>query len=603
MKIKRSRRLWTALISATFLAGIGYVISPILAPLSALLGAIVALLVGRRAPRTVTMTTPYEVGGVPHDYHPTPSFRRDNYVNLNGEWHLSVLWGSKTVYEGPVIVPFAPESLLSGVERITKPGECLVYRRSFSHEEAGSRQLLHFGAVDNEARVYVNGREAGRHVGGYLPFTLDITSLVTPGENTLEVRVRDDLDHTYPYGKQRHARGGMWYTPVSGIWQTVWLEQVPEVYIRSLRIDTTLDQVTVTVKGGAEDKVLTLMGEEHPFRGETVTLPIKEPRLWTPEAPHLYEFTVRAGEDEVASYFALRTVGVTEGEGQVRMTLNGKPYFFHGLLDQGYYPDGIYTPASAEGFREDILRMKSLGFNMLRKHIKIEPDIFYYYCDFYGMAVFQDMVNNGRYRFLYDTAMPTIGFKALPRTERRAVREAFFEAAEDTVARLYNHPSVVYYTIFNEGWGQHDSRAAYERLRPQDPSRLWDTASGWFGKGPSDVQSEHVYFKRADFAFDKTRPAVLSEFGGYSCNVPGHVFNLDKVYGYKRCPTQEALTHDLAALYREQIVPLVERGLSAAVYTQVSDVEDETNGLLTYDRRIVKPDADVMRELAELLRK
>lgn len=552
-------------------------------------------------PHTVTLSTPYTVGDVPHGYHPTPQFQRESFVNLNGTWQFAVKNGDKTVYDGTICVPFPPESALSGVERVTKPKETLIYTRTFTATPDGKRILLHFGAVDTHATVFVNDTQVAVHHGGYLPFAADITTVVHEGENTLRVEVTDPLDKTYPYGKQTHKRGGMWYTPVSGIWQTVWLEYVPDVYIHSLKITPTLHSVTVEVLGGADGKTLTVDGKTVPFSGNTVTVDIDNPKLWTPDTPHIYSLTVTAGEDAVTSYTALRTMGVGEKNGKACLTLNGKPYFFHGLLDQGYYPDGIFTPASADGYKDDILNMKACGFNMLRKHIKIEPAVFYYYCDIYGMAVFQDMVNNGNYSFVYDTALPTIGFKKLPRTERKAVREVFYDTAKETVALLHNFPSVVYYTIFNEGWGQHDARTAYNTLKPLDTTRIWDTASGWFGGAPSDVQSEHVYFKKVDFAIKGDIPAVLSEFGGYSCNIPDHVFNLDKVYGYKICATPQDFTCDLQALYLNEIVPLVQNGLSAAVLTQVSDVEDETNGLVTYDRRVVKPDIDAMQTIAKAI--
>ncbi len=560
-----------------------------------LIFAIILIFSRSKPPRTTTLTTPYEVGDIPHNYHPTPNFKRDSYTILNGEWNLSVMRGKREVYNGKILVPFAPESALSGVERITRRGDRLIYSRAFNTEKTDGRILLHFGAVDNEATVYINGESVARHVGGYLPFTTDITDFLVD-ENLLTVEVRDTLDHTYPYGKQKYRRGGMWYTPISGIWQTVWIEYVPNEHIKSIITDVTLDSVTVTVDGGAQDKILTLEGKSYPFTGEHITIAIDSPRLWTPETPNIYRFTLQSGDDSVESYFALRTVGEKDG----RLTLNGKAYFFHGLLDQGYWPDGIFTPASEDGFLNDILIMKKLGFNMLRKHIKLEPQIFYYYCDIYGMAVFQDTVNNGSYSFLYDTALPTVGLKKLPKTASKKVKKVFFDTAESMIKLLRNHPSVVYYTIFNEGWGQHSTLTAYKRLKAIDPSRIYDTASGWFKGGESDVQSEHIYFKRADFDIGE-KPCVLSEFGGYSCNVPEHSFNLDKVYGYKICATPDQFTSDLRSLYISEIVPLIKRGLSAAVLTQVSDVEDETNGIITYDRRVIKADGATMAEIADKL--
>ena len=545
--------------------------------------------------KTADLKTPYEIDKIPHNYHPTPNFKRDSFINLNGEWNFNVFKNGKEDYNGKIIVPFPPESELSGVKRTTTENDLLVYKRTFT-VKSDKRLLLHFGAVDNECAVLINGKSLKAHFGGYTPFTFDITELVTSGENEITVLVTDKLDHTYPYGKQKHKRGGMWYTPISGIWQTVWLEYVPKNYIKNIKITPTLNSVNIKVDGGLPEKKIILEDREYNFSGNEITINLENPKLWTPETPNIYEFSLISGEDKVQSYFALRTVETKEN----RILLNGKPYFFHGLLDQGYFPDGIFMPPNENGFKDDILNMKSLGFNMLRKHIKIEPQIFYYYCDIYGMAVFQDIVNNGSYSFLYDTVLPTIGFKALPRTEPKNVQKIFYETAEQTIELRYNHPSVVYYTIFNEGWGQHHPEKAYKTLKPLDPTRVWDTASGWFKTEHTDVQSEHIYFKKADFKIGN-KPCVLSEFGGYSCNIEGHSFNPKKVYGYKICKTPEDFTTDLERLYLDEIIPLIKKGLNATVLTQLSDVEDETNGLITYDRKITKVKAETMRKISHKL--
>ncbi|MEE0969547.1 MAG: MFS transporter [Clostridia bacterium] len=567
-----------------------------------LLFIFILILSKRRPDKTEILKTPYNVSDIPHDYHPRPSMRRDNFTVLNGKWNLKIFRHKNADYDGTVTVPFPPESELSGVKRVTKRCDVLVYSRKFNATLNGNHTILHFGASDNKTTVIVNGTKAGENIGGYLPFDFDITHLIHEGENEIIVKVTDRLDKTYPYGKQKYKRGGMWYTPVSGIWQTVWLEEVPENHIKNIKINTSQDHVTFKIIGGEDKKLLTIGEEKYSFIGNEITVEIANARFWTPESPHLYDFTIESGEDKIYSYFALRDIGIEKQGGVPYITLNGKPYFFHGLLDQGYFPDGIYMPPSEKGFEDDILRMKELGFNMLRKHIKIEPDIFYYYCDKYGMAVFQDMVNNGSYSFVYDTALPTIGLKNLPKYQRKKVREVFYSSAERTAELLYNHPSVICYTIFNEGWGQHDANAAYKRLKPLDPSRIWDTASGWFKTKHTDVESEHVYFKKANFKISSEKPTILSEFGGYSCNVEGHLFNKERVYGYKICKTQHELTRELEKLYLNEILPLVKCGLSAAVLTQLSDVEDETNGLLTYDRKVIKPDITAMKKIAEKIK-
>lgn len=539
--------------------------------------------------QTVKLTTPFaeKMGETPWSEYPRPTLVRDSYLSLNGEWELC-----SDSYNGAVTVPFPPESLLSGVGR--EVGEEYSCKRKFSLPAGfvNDRVIVHFGAVDAEAVVIINGREAGHHVGGYLAFSFDVTELLREGENEIEVKVRDSLDTELPYGKQSRKRGGMWYTPISGIWQSVWLESVPNSYIERLEITPSLDSVQIKVTGGEAHKRLTLEGGEvYEFDGDVVTVSVADPINWTPETPKLYGFTLECCEDCVRSYFALRTVETKEN----RILLNGKPYFFHGLLDQGYFSDGIYTPATPEGYEFDILKMKELGFNMLRKHIKVEPELFYYYCDKHGMAVFQDFVNSGKYNFIIDTALPTVGLKrGVSHRASKKRRERFEADGLGTQKQLFNHPSVCCYTIFNEGWGQYDADRLYRFFKQNDPSRFYDATSGWFFERDSDVDSHHVYFKPIKLK-PSQKPLVLSEFGGYSCKIEGHSFNLSKTYGYKFFEKREDFEDALVKLYLDEVVPSVRQGLCAAVLTQVSDVEDETNGLVTYDRRTVKVDAARMQ--------
>lgn len=529
--------------------------------------------------------------------YPRPQFVREDWLCLNGEWQFAVSDGSWET----INVPFCPESRLSGIGRRIKPGSRMTYQKSFEIPETweGKRILLHFGAVDQIAFVYVDGSAAGKHEGGYLPFTFDITDLLEENEkaHSIRVEVTDPLDHKYPWGKQKVNNGGMWYTPVSGIWQSVWLEPVAQDHITSLRIDNGLDWVRITAYGTDSAK-LTIQGREFLLAQvkdsdpvcASVHIDIPGPHHWTPEEPFLYRFTLETQSDKVESYFALRTLSIGEIDGYQRLLLNGKPYFFNGLLDQGYWQDGLYTPESPSGFESDILAMKSLGFNTLRKHIKIEPEQFYYDCDRLGMVVFQDMVNNSDYYFMRDTAFPTIGIRNisdLNRHKNSESRRIFLESMDETVRHLYNHPSICYWTIFNEGWGQFRADDAYDRLRSIDSSRFIDSTSGWFWQNKSDVDSYHIYFKPIELTAGK-RPLVLSEFGGYACKIKDHCFNKDKTYGYKKCADEAELLDDLAKLYTKEVLPMTEKGLSAAVYTQVSDVEDETNGILTYDRDILK---------------
>ena len=536
------------------------------------------------------------LAGIPWDVYPRPSLRRDSFYNLNGSWALAV--GEKGTFDREIRVPFPPESLLSGVHQLFPDGTLLRYRRSFSLPESfrTGRVLLHFGAVDQKARVYLNDTLLGTHTWGYEGFSFDVTAALQ-AENTILVEAVDDLrDKSLPYGKQRRDRGGMWYTPVSGIWQTVWLERVPEDYIREVHFSVERGAVTMELVGpsAGELRIKTPDGIlSAPFTGSKVTLPLPEPRYWSPEDPYLYEAEITAGEDRVESYFAFRTLETKTVNGIPRLCLNGRPYFFHGVLDQGYWSDGLFTPAEPACFDRDILAMKELGFNMLRKHIKVEPELFYYACDRLGMAVFQDMVNNGSYRFLRDTALPTIGI-GKHRKDRHLhrdpqTRRRFREGMESAVLSLQKHPCICCWTIFNEGWGQFDSGSQYESLKELDASRFVDTASGWFSCADSDVESLHVYFRPVRLPKSK-KPLVLSEFGGYSWKPEGHAFNLEKTYGYRHFDNGGAFMDALEALYRTEILPAKEKGLCAAVYTQLSDVEDETNGLLSYDRKVCKAD-------------
>jgi len=538
----------------------------------------------------IKLTTPFEkdIGDIPWNIYPRPMLKRENWLCLNGSWELFAKRGENVDFVGNILVPFPPESRISGIGR-SIAADKLVYKRCFFLEkEENKRVILHFGAVDQMAEVYVNGEKAAYHEGGYLPFSADITSIAKSGENTVQVEVTDKLDTDLPYGKQRKKRGGMWYTPISGIWQTVWIEQVPKKYITSLRIKTDLSSAEITVVGAEGEKVLELAGKKYVFDTESIKINIDSPRLWTPEEPNLYRFSVIAGEDRAESYFALRTVSEEEKNGRKYICLNGKPYYFHGLLDQGYFSDGIFLPASPKGYENDILTVKKLGFNTLRKHIKTEPDIFYYYCDLYGMAVFQDMINNGKYSFVIDTALPTAGLRrGIRHRASKRQRKFFEETAEGIIRELYNHPSVCYYTVFNEGWGQYGSDEVYKKLKALDTSRIFDTASGWFSDCISDVRSEHIYFKPVKLESDGSHPLVLSEFGGYSCMTADHSYS-EKEYGYRKFKNCADLSEGLVKLYRDEIIPAAKSGLCASILTQVSDVEDEVNGLMTYDRRLLK---------------
>ena len=552
--------------------------------------------------------------------YPRPQMRRDSYLNLNGRWEYAITDSDELPrrWDGTILVPFSPESALSGVGRSLQPGQTLWYRREVivphGFIPTDGRLLLHFGAVDQEAAVYWNGRLLGRHMGGYNAFTLDATDALGP-RNSLVVRVHDDTDASFhSRGKQKTRRGGIWYTPQSGIWQTVWMEAVPRHYIESLRIVPLFDQSAVEVMVRCSQPLqceATVDGRTVPFTsGEPARIPMPDFRAWSPEDPYLYDLSVTLGEDRVESYFGMRKMEVRADRGGVkRLFLNGEPYFQSGLLDQGYWPDGLYTAPSDEALIYDIQTAKAMGFNLLRKHIKVEPMRWYYHCDRLGMLVWQDMPSGGgKYRFSTITLPLVTGihrrdnhYRAFARASSQG-RGEYMDELEEMVGQLFNAPSVVLWVPFNEGWGQFDSTLVMERLRALDPTRPVDPASGWHDQGAGELRSLHVYFKPFRFRRDRRgRALALSEFGGYNLRVDGHCFN-QKDYGYRRLPDAAALWRDFSRLYEREVLPAVPKGLCASVYTQLSDVEDELNGLMTYDRRVVKLDADEVRELNERLK-
>ncbi|MCL2512491.1 MAG: glycoside hydrolase family 2 [Oscillospiraceae bacterium] len=549
--------------------------------------------------------------------YPRPQLRRDGWLNLNGVWDYAIT-KNDAVFTGPqgeIVVPFSPESLLSGVNRQLQPDETLHYRRKFHIDETFIKQttLLHFGAVDDACRVWINGQLAGGHQGGFMPFALDVSALIKIGENEIRLAVTDPTDTGFiSRGKQSSKPGGIWYTPQSGIWQTVWLESVPQAYIASLRmtpdIDRSVLRINPHVEGSAADPVVAEVfdgGRQIARVSLTANseneIPIPNPRLWSPEDPYLYDIRLTIGEDRVQSYFGMRKFSLMkDGAGILRLALNNKPYFHNGLLDQGYWSDGLLTPPSDEAMLYDIRKMKALGFNMLRKHIKIEPPRWYYHCDKEGMLVWQDMINGGeKYNFGVIGALPFAGIN-LKDTEKnykkfgrlnKTGRDNFYSELDVMIRHLYNSVSISVWVPFNEGWGQFDALKAVDFIRERDDSRLIDHASGWHDQSGGDMKSPHVYFKPIRLPkTEKKRATVLSEFGGYSHRIPGHIYNPDKNFGYKVYKTLPGFSAGYQKLFEKQIIPSIAKGLSAAVYTQVSDVEEETNGLLTFDRKVCKLD-------------
>lgn len=552
--------------------------------------------------------------------YPRPQLQRDSFICLNGKWSYGIN-KSKTQadYDGDIIVPFSPESVLSGVNKTIDIDEYLHYKRMFVIPQGFNKGkvLLNFGAVDMFCQVSVNGKTVGEHDNGYLPFSFDITKYLIEGQNQLEVTVWDYSDSSYfTHSKQQKQRGGIWYTPTCGIWQTVWLESVAEDYVTSLRITPDYDnsQVEIELKRSSDEEgfVGQIYFEDNAiasFEAKSNKTVVKMDGFlpWTPETPNLYSLKLTAGKDEIASYFGMRKYSIETIDGKKRICLNNKPYFMTGLLDQGYWSDGIYTAPSDKALAYDVEEMKRLGFNTLRKHIKVEPLRWYYHCDKIGMIVWQDMMSGGRKPSrLIREILPFVGinlndanYKLFGRNDKEG-REAYYKEYNAMLDLLYNCVSLAVWTPFNEGWGQFDAKKFYRLTKEKDPTRLVDHASGWHDQKCGDFKSLHIYYKAVPNVKDQ-RAVVLSEFGGYSHKVEGHSFNLGKTFGYKIFDSKEQLTQAYSKLYEKEILPRIKSGLCACIYTQLSDVEDEVNGILTYDRKVVKIDEETVKSInAEL---
>ena len=569
--------------------------------------------------------------------YPRPQMQREHYQMLHGEWDYAIVPQSEEYTfesQGKILVPFSPESLLSGVGKQLQPKEYLWYQRvlTFTDEERQRKNkkehcILHFDAVDQQAIVYINGIEVIKHYGGYLPFEVDITDYVSEEACVLQVRVQDDSDTSYhTRGKQTLKRGGMFYTAQSGIWQSAWYEWVPENHVKEMKITPEYDKATVTIElrskafikevslqldkadGGEHlnTEVMRVVYEGSKKQAEkvwitTLILRFEEGvfKPWSPEEPNLYYFTLKAGDDTIRSYFAMRAFTIEKDEkGTPRFCLNHEPYFLNGVLDQGYWPDGLMTAPCDEAFVYDIELAKKTGFNMIRKHIKIEPLRWYYHCDRLGMIVWQDMVNGGTmYNMPWVCYMPT----ALPFLGRKIKdnlyhmfsrkseegRKAWEEECRQTVSHLYNVPCISTWVPFNEAWGQFDAERIANDVKAQDSTRTVDHASGWFDQKAGDFNSVHNYFRKLRVEKDDKRAFVISEYGGYACHVTGHS-SVERVFGYKKFDTPEQLSKAYEELYEGQVLPLIDKGLSGVVYTQLSDIEEEVNGLVTYDRKVVK---------------
>lgn len=546
----------------------------------------------------------------PLSEYPRPQFKRDSYFNLNGVWQCEFCESEEIPdkYSYDIVVPFSPETPLSGVNRILKSTEYLIYNKEFDLPDDFNkgRVFIHFGAVDQIAKVYINGKFAGVHHGGYTPFSFEITEHIKE-HNVINVVVRDLTEkNEYSRGKQKTKRGGIWYSAQSGIWQTVWLESTPADCIPNVRIIPDLDSKTVKFETKNDITVQKLIYDGETLVADTTddVVKINNVKEWSPEKPFLYNVVFKYKEDEVHSYFGMRKFSVGKDENGIpRLMLNNKPYFMNGLLDQGYYPEGFLTPPSNEAMEFDVTSVKKLGFNMLRKHIKIEPLLWYHYCDVNGIIVWQDMVNGGGNYGLEVSAIPFVGinlddtnYKIFKRTSLEA-RKLYYKELDEMVTALYNCPCIAVWVPFNEGWGQFDSNYAYMLLKSMDSTRIVDSASGWHDRGDNDIISKHIYFTPIKVR-SGDKPWCLTEFGGLSTRVKYHTFN-SKMFGYKIFTSKDGLTNAYKHLFEKTIIPQIKDGLSATVYTQVTDVEDELNGLFTYDRKVQKIDTEILKSINE----
>ncbi len=548
--------------------------------------------------------------------YPRPQQVRDDWQNLNGLWEYAITAkdaARPSDFDGQILVPFAVESALSGVGRSLTAEDALWYSREFTvpKDWKGRNIILNFGAVDWKTEVYVDGKLAGEHTGGYDPFSFDITDLLAKGKkHNLTVKVLDQTDAWYqPHGKQVMDPQGIWYTPVSGIWQTVWMEPVPETYIKSFTTVPDVPGAKLAVDVKVENMQPGDICRVQMYDGEFLAgegngykdaVWVTNPKLWSPENPFLYDLKImiiRKGQvvDEVKGYAAMREVTVArDADGHKRMLLNGEPLFQYGPLDQGWWPDGLYTAPTDEALAFDVIKTKEFGFNMIRKHVKVEPARWYYHCDRLGMLVWQDMPSttfgdNKWGNHDYDTG-----------TDSKITQEGkdnYYNEWKEIINDFKIFPSIVVWVPFNESWGQFDTDEVVKFTREQDPSRLINYASGGnFVKCSGDILDLHNYPDPEMYLYDPAYINVLGEYGGIGLPLEGHLWQPDRNWGYIQYKNGDDVL-DAYERYAEELIDLVQKGFAAAVYTQTTDVEGEVNGLMTYDRKVIKVDAERLAKI------
>lgn len=559
----------------------------------------------------------------PLQEYPRPQMERQSYINLNGIWQYAINQTGETpiTWDGAILVPYSPESTLSGVEKTLTPDDTLWYHRFFTLEENFNvgRVLLHFGAVDQCCTVFINGKDVGNHQGGFLPFVLDITSFISQGDNELLVRVTDETDvFHFSRGRQKLEHGGIWHSPQSGIWQTVWLESVPKNYINKLRTTPLYDEsaVEICVENNnispleCEVSIFartTLVTKASFVCGTPLRLSLQGAISWYPSRPFLYTIEIRMGQDMITSYFGMRKFGVEKNEhGQPILTLNNKPFFQRGVLDQGFYPDSMLTPPSEKAMLADLQFVKNCGFNMIRKHGKLEPMRWYYHCDRLGLLVWQDLPNGGeeckknlsQLFFASKRNLPDQAYKRFGR-ENQEGRSLFIQEMEDTATLLYNTVSLAAWVLFNEGWGQFDAEKTTQKMRQWDSTRWIDHASGWHDQGSGDINSLHFEdFLPDTIPLDPQRAVVITSCGHIGLQDTAH-FNGNSPFAATLCPSADEYCILLQKLW-VHLAELKNNGLSGFVYSQLTDVEDEVIGLLSSDRMISKLSSQFLCELNEL---
>lgn len=559
----------------------------------------------------------------PLQEYPRMHLQRDSYYNLNGTWQYQIT--ERKADPDPsawkeICVPFALGCTLCGSEETLPVGKALWYRKQFAYQPGVNHTWLHFEAVDTECMVFVNGMEVGTHKGGYTPFSFDISQYVTY-QNSLMLRVIDDSEYgAFAYGKQKTEHGGMWYTPTAGIWGTVWLEDVPKHYVSDIKITPDYDNacIHVSLAGSFDQALITIATNGHVVHSgitndKTYTAPVKDMHPWTLDDPFLYDLYVQTEDDFVRSYFGMRKFSVMlDSKGHPRFAMNNEIMFLTGLLDQGYSIDGSYTYPDEEAIKWEIRQAKQMGFNLLRKHMKVESRRYYYLADRLGILIMQDMPCGGfdHYDKWSMAILPHLGFRKMSDTKKSSftrmneqMKKNYMQELEEVMDRLYDFTCICSWVPFNEGWGQFDSRKITAWMKSYDDTRLIDSASGWHDQGCGDFFSLHTYFFRYKQKKDpKGRICLLSEFGGYSYVDNSHN-RMKKEYGYRKYNDLSDWNKAIFELYETQILPNIPEGLAGCIYTQIADVEDECNGLMTEDRRVVKIDVDKMRKINEKMKR